>query len=83
MSDRCAMLEAYQLPQGVPMDEFYTAETYYAMQMAEFEAEQEWEQAMEKLAPFDPYEYEDEELQDPYDGREDIGMEAGLFGWDA
>jgi len=53
------------------------------MQMAEFEAEQEWEQAMEKLAPFDPYEYEDEELQDPYDGREDIGMEAGLFGWDA
>lgn len=78
------MLEAYQLPQGVPMDEeYFTAETYYAMQMAEFEAEQEWEQAMEKLAPFDPYEYEDEELQDPYDGREDIGMEAGLFGWDA
>jgi len=65
------------------MDEFFTAETYYNEQMAEFTAEQEWEKIQEKLAQFDPYEYEDEEPQDFYEGREDIGMEAGLFGWDA
>jgi len=59
------------------MEEFYTAETYYAIQMAEFQAEQEWEKAMEKLEPFDPYE-------DEYDyGNEDAGWEEGLFGWDS
>jgi len=65
------------------MEEFYTAEAYYAMSMAEFEAEQEWEQAMEKLDPFDPYEDEEEEEHDFYEGREDIGMEGYLFGWDS
>ncbi len=41
------------------MDEFFTAETYYNEQMAEFAAEQEWEKMQEKLAPFEPYEDED------------------------
>jgi len=61
------------------MEEFYTPATYYAMSMAEFEAEQDWE----KLEAFDPYEDEEEDEHDFYEGREDIGMEAGLFGWDA
>jgi hypothetical protein len=73
------------------MDEFYTPATYYAIAMAELEAEMETEKMYEAhLDAFDPYadfdddyEYEDEEPQDQYEGREDIGMEAGLFGWDA
>ena len=44
------------------MDEFYTAETYYAQMMAEFQAEREYEMAMEKIAQYDPYDdYDDYE----------------------
>ena len=53
------------------MDEFFTAETYYNEQMAEFAAEQEWEKMQEKLEPFDPY--ENEEYIDYY-------AESSLFG---
>lgn len=58
------------------MDEFFTAETYYNEQMAEFAAEQEWEKMQEKLAPFDPYDDYDDQ------GNEDAGWEEGLFGWE-
>ncbi len=76
MSVPYAMLKAYQPTQGVQMDEFFTAETYYNEQMAEFAAEQEWEKMQEKLAPFDPYDDYDDQ------GNEDAGWEEGLFGWE-
>jgi hypothetical protein len=62
------------------MEEFYTPETYYAMSMAEFEAEQEWE----RLEAFDPYadDYDGDD-DEYYEGNEDAGMEGYLFGWDA
>jgi hypothetical protein len=56
-------------------EEYYTAETYYNEQMAEFTAEQEWEKMQEKLAPFDPYEYEDGD-----ESYIDYYAEASLFG---
>jgi len=63
------------------MDEFYTPATYYAMSMAEFETEQEWE----KLEAFDPYadDYDGDDEEDFYEGNEDAGMEGYLFGWEA
>jgi hypothetical protein len=87
MSVPYAMLKAYQPTQGVHMDEFYTAETMMEIWNNELEAERVSEAYLDAYDPYmdfdDDYEYEDEEPQDPYEGREDIGMEAGLFGWDA
>jgi hypothetical protein len=71
---------------GVHMSEFYTQETMTQIWNEELEAENFYNALIDAYDPymdFDDYEYEDEEPQDPYEGREDIGMEAGLFGWDA
>lgn len=67
------------------MDEFYTAETMMEIWNNELEAERVSEAYLEAYDPymdFDDYE-DEEEQEDFYEGREDIGMEAGLFGWDA
>ena len=76
------------------MNEFYTNATQVAIWKSEIDAEN-FQQAM--LDAYDPYmDYDDgcpyclledcvcdDEAQDAYEGREDIAMEAGLFGWDA
>jgi len=95
MSDLCAMLKAYHLPRGVPMDEFYTAETMMEIWNNEFEAERLHDAYLDAYDPYGDYDEDgcdecyfvncicDDAEHDSYDGREDIGMEAGLFGWDA
>lgn len=69
------------------MDEFYTNDTQVAIWNEELDAERLHDALIDAYDPYldfdDDYEYEDEEPQDPYEGREDIAMEAGLFGWDA
>ena len=69
------------------MDEFYTQETMTQIWNEELEAENLYNALIDAYDPYldfdDDYEYEDEDPQDPYEGREDIAMEAGLFGWDA
>jgi len=68
------------------MEEFYTAATYYAIAMAELEAEMETEKIYEAhLDAFDPYAEveEDEENERDYDHLIDSYMEASLFGWDS
>jgi hypothetical protein len=69
------------------MTEFYTTATQVAIWNSEIDAENFQQAMLDAYDPYmdyeDDYEYEDEEQVDPYEGREDIGMEAGLFGWDA
>jgi len=69
------------------MDEFYTQETMTEIWNEEVDNENFYNALIDAYDPYldfdDEYEYEDEEPQDPYEGREDIAMEAGLFGWDA
>ena len=59
-------------------EEYFTAEAMYAQQIAEFEAEQEWEMATSKIAQYDPY--EDFEERDDFEGYIDYYAEASLFG---
>jgi len=67
------------------MSEFYTQETMTQIWNEELEAENLYNALIDAYDPymdFDDYE-DEEEQEDFYEGREDIGMEAGLFGWDA
>ena len=64
------------------MSEFYTQETMTQIWNEELEAENLYNALIEAYDPYMDFDEEEEE-HDFYEGREDIGMEAGLFGWDA
>lgn len=64
------------------MTEFYTQETMAQIWNEELEAEKLYNALIDAYDPYADFE-DEEEQEDFYEGREDIGMEAGLFGWDA
>ena len=68
---------------GVHMSEFYTQETMTQIWNEELEAENLYNALIDAYDPYMDFDDEEEEEHDFYEGREDIGMEAGLFGWDA
>lgn len=66
------------------MNKFYTNDTQFEIWNNELDAERFYDALIDAYDPYLDYDDEDEEEpQDYYDGREDIAMEAGLFGWDA
>jgi hypothetical protein len=87
MSVVCAKIILLSSTKEFALNEFYTQETMAQIWNEELEAENFYNALIDAYDPYldfdDDYEYEDEEPQDPYEGREDIAMEAGLFGWDS